>query len=167
MQFTFANLIDGLEGICNVHTQLGAGKFFRTDEEFTQKMTSTDGYAMLASPITGGLRGQNESSIYKYFRAGFCINHPWQIGNHDAMQSTITECERIAHDILARMRHYSLARGNTPTVFDNFDFNSVNTSIIYLEMDQRIGVDVTFEVYEMDDLIFDTADADGRWADLP
>lgn len=167
MQFTFSNLIDGLEGICNVHTQLGAGKFFRTDEEFNQKMNSTSGYAMLLSPISGGLRGQNEASIYKYFRAGFCINHPWQIGDHDTMQSVLTECERIAHEVLARMRYNSTTMENTTYIFDNFDFNTVRTEIIYLELDQRIGIDVTFEVYEMDDLVIDTSDAAGRWTDLP
>ena len=166
MAFNRNDIIDGLEALCLAHTSLGTGKFFRDYAEFQSKMRGTGGFCMLISPSKGRLNGQNESAIYKYETITFCINKPYQVGNYDQKQTILDDCEEIAMDIIKRIRHYSLALEGTPGLFANFKFQSVQFEEVDLEFDNRIGWDVSLEIFDQISLAWDPTDTTNRWSDV-
>lgn len=166
------NNIDDIAGLfaslASAHNQIGSENFARTLDEFQAKQRSINTYGMIMEPVTSRLAGENEAQIYEVYTVGFCINHPWQVEEHDAQWTTMANCRKIVFEMLARIRYYSATyAANTPNIWDTFDPFSVRIEPEYFADDQRVGICASFELRGHVDISFDAADADDIWSDLP
>ena len=155
MSLNLSSITAALTDLCEKHTSLGADRFFRFDQEFSEIMASpslADKTVMLMQPISSYFTGQNEAQPYKHVRVEFSILTPSTVGDYDEAETDINACEQIGLDILARIRHYSQNFGNTPTIFKTFDFVNIQGYPILLSDDNRAGYSYTFELYEFVDL---------------
>jgi hypothetical protein len=162
MSLNLSTITAALTDLSATHVSMGAGCFFRFDQEFSEIMGSPSmagKTVMLMQPVSSYLTGQNEAQPYKHVRVEFSILAPTIVGNYSENETDINACEQIGLDVLARIRHFSQNFNNSPTIFQTFDFNTVQGFPILLSDDNRAGYSYQFELYEFVDLSLDET----RW----
>jgi len=98
-------------------------------QEFTELISSFDGYFMVAETFDGTYQQNGADNNYKNFNGAFLILKIIETGNNDLIESTLDATESIAEDCLSLLR--GLFKNSIPAWKGySIDFNNQSTEKI-------------------------------------